>query len=78
MLVELSVGRGEVRAEDASWTSVSLGEVRVLLLGTTVHEATLRCRVDLPNGFIAEVRSHCVGEFLPRERRRVQVFDDGE
>ena len=43
-----------------------------------VHEATVRCRVDLPNGFSADIRTHGVGEFLPRERRGVQVFDDGK
>ena len=48
-----------------------LGEVKVLLLKTMVREATVKCRVDLPNGFIAEVRTHGAGEFVPRERRGV-------
>ena len=52
--------------------------MRVLLLGMTVHEATVGCRGDLPNGFTAAVRTHGVAEFLPRERRGVQMLDDGE
>ena len=55
-----------------------LGEMRVLLLGMTFDEATVRCRVDLPNCFSAEVRTHGVGDLLPRERCRIQVLDDGK
>ena len=52
--------------------------MRNLLLGTTVDEATVMCRVNLPHSFEAEVITHGAGDFLPRERRRVQVLDDGE
>ena len=33
--------------------------MRVLLLGTTIDDATVRFRVDLPNSFSAETRAHC-------------------
>ena len=43
-----------------------------------VHEATVRGRVDLPNGFSADIRTHGAGEFVPRERCGVQVFNDSK
>ena len=52
--------------------------MRNLLLGMTVDGATVRCRVELPDSFEAEVVTHGAGDFLPRERGRVQVLDDGE
>ena len=33
--------------------------MRVLFLGTTIDEATVRFRVDLPNSFSAEIGAHC-------------------
>lgn len=44
----------------------------------TVGDETVRCKGDLPNCFRGELGTHGAGKFVPRERGRIQVLDDGE
>ena len=44
----------------------------------TVHTAIVRCRVDLPNRFRAKLGTHSAGDFFPRKRYGVEVFDNNK